>query len=367
MRSSLKIELLAVAAAVMAAAAAGPAWAQGAAPVTAAPVTRQNVPVYDTGVGTVTPDQTVQIKARVDGTIDKIAFTEGQTVKAGDFLIEIDPRPYQAALSEAEAKRQQDLANLTDALLNQKRDAALVKSYDVPQQTLDTQNAAVAADRAAVAGDTAAVAAAQLNLDYTHITSPIDGRVGLRQVDLGNLVQAASGTTLVTVTMIHPIAVDFTLPQDQMSVVSALLASGKPAQVQALSGNGGTKLATGQLLTADNQIDTSTGTIKLKAMFPNRENHLWPGEFVNVKLLTSILPNVLTVPSAAVQHSPDGPFVYVIGADRKVTSRAVGLGPDDGTTAVITSGLQAGELVVSAGASRLADGSPVAIQNGTAE
>ena len=230
-------------------------------------------------------------------------------------------------------------------------------------QTLDTQTATVAQDRAAVAGDDATIESARLNLDFTRVTAPIAGRLGIRQVDLGNLVQAANGTVLVTIAAIHPISVFFTLPQDKMMAITGLLGGSQDATVLAFGADNQTLLGTGKLVTADNQIDSTTGTIKLKATFPNLDNHLWPGEFVNVKLLTATLPKVLTVPSAAVERSPEGPFVYVIGADQKASMRPVALGPDDGTTAVITNGLAAGETIVTNGASRLTDGSPVRVRS----
>jgi len=337
--------------------------AQGAAPVSAAHVMLKDVPIYASGIGTVAADQLVQVKARVDGAIDQIAFTEGAEVKRGEFLVEIDPRPYQAALDQVLAKKQSDEAALADAEKDLRRDVSLVKTKDIPVQTLDTQTATVAQDQASVAGDQAAIESAQINLGFTHVTAPIAGRLGIRQVDLGNLVQAVNGTTLVTIAAIHPISVFFTLPQDQMTAITSLLDGGKPAQVLALSADNQNLLATGKLVTADNQIDTTTGTIKLKATFDNADNHLWPGEFVNVKLLTATLPRVLTVPSAAVQRSPDGPFLYVIGANNKVAARTVTLGPDDGVTAVITQGVSAGESVVTNGTSRLSDGVTVQIRS----
>jgi multidrug efflux system membrane fusion protein len=339
------------------------ALAQTAAPVTATRVMRADVPIYANGIGTVAADQLAQVRAQVDGVIDRIGFTEGQEVKQGDFLAEIDPRPYQAALDQALAKLQSDLAALANARKDQLRDQSLVRTQDVPQQTLDAQNALVAQDSGTVAGDQALVASARINLGFTRITAPIAGRVGLREIDLGNLVHATDATALVTVASVHPISVIFTLPQDQIATVADMLGSGTPATVQALSADGQTQLAAGTLVTADNVIDSSTGTIKLKASFANKDNHLWPGEFVNVKLLTKIEKNVLSVPSAAVQHSPDGPFLYVIGADGKVAARPVTLGPDDGVTVVIATGAAAGELVVTNGASRLSDGTRVQIRS----
>ena len=341
--------------------------AQAVVPVTAGQVAVRDMPIYATGIGTVAANQLAEVRAQVGGIIDKIAFTEGGEVKQGDLLAEIDPRPYQAVLDQAIAKRQSDQAMLLNAERDQKRDAYLVKSRDVAEQALDTQNATVAEDAAAVAGDDATIAAAKLNLEFTRITAPLSGRVGLRQVDLGNLVSATDTTPLTTVAQIHPISVLFTLPQDQMPAVTGVLGGSQPARVVAMSSDNQTLLATGTLVTADNQIDTSTGTIKLKASFPNLDNHLWPGQFVNVRLLVSTVKNALTVPSAAVQRSPDGPFLYVIGADNKVSVRYVTLGPDDGITAVIAKGVAEGESIVTNGTSRLSDGATVQISADTGQ
>jgi len=339
-----------------------PALAQTVVPVSAGRVVLRDMPIYADGIGTVAANQLADVRAQVGGIIDKIAFTEGSEVKQGDLLAEIDPRPYQATLDQAEAKRQSDQAALLDAERNLKRDAYLVKTKDVAQQTLDTQGATVSEDAANVAGDEATIASAKVNLEFTRITAPISGRVGLRQVDLGNLVSATDTTPLTTVAEIHPISVLFTLPQDQINAITKVLGGGTPAQVLAMSADNQTLLATGTLVTADNQIDTTTGTIKLKASFQNLDNHLWPGEFVNVRLLVSTLRNALTVPSAAVQRSPDGPFLYVIGSDKTASVRAVTLGPDDGTTAVIASGVAAGDTIVTNGTARLSDGATVQIR-----
>ncbi len=344
-----------------------PAWAQTpplatpAAPVSVVVVEPHDVPVYANGIGTVAADQLVQVKARVDGVIEQIGFAEGADVKQGDFLLQIDPRPYRATLDQALAKKAADQAALLNAQKDQKRDVSLLRTQDVSQQTLDTQSSLVAQSQAAVAGDEAAIVSARLNLEYTRVTAPISGHVGLRQVDVGNLVQAAANQPLVSIAAIHPISVIFTLPQDRMLAIVPLLSAPKPALAIARSADNRTELARGHLVTADNQIDSTTGTIKLKASFDNADDHLWPGQFVNVKLLTATLSKVLSVPSAAVQRSPDGVFVFVVGADSKAAVRPVSLGPDDGNIAVIDKGLVAGERVVVEGASRVSAGGLVSI------
>jgi multidrug efflux system membrane fusion protein len=362
MQSMFKFTLATVAALIISLASAQtPPLTPPAAPVSVVVVEPHDVPVYANGIGTVAADQLVQVKARVDGVIEQIGFTEGADVKQGDFLVQLDPRPYRAALDQALAKKASDQAALLNAQKDQKRDVSLLRTQDVSQQTLDTQGALVAQTQAAVAGDQAAVASARLNLEYTRITAPIAGHVGLRQVDVGNLIQAAGNQPLVSIAAIHPISVIFTLPQDRMPAIIPLLSAAKPALAIATSADNRTELARGHLVTADNQIDSTTGTIKLKASFDNPDNHLWPGQFVNVKLLTATLPKVLFVPSSAVQRSPDGVFVFVVGADSKASVRPVSLGPDDGNIAVISKGVVAGERVVVGGASRVSAGGLVSI------
>ncbi|HUZ63545.1 MAG TPA: efflux RND transporter periplasmic adaptor subunit [Acetobacteraceae bacterium] len=340
---------------------AASAPASQAVPVSAVTATAQDVPEYLSGLGTVTALNSVVVNAQVGGVLRSVAFTEGQMVKPGQLLAQIDPRTYQAALDQALAKKKQDEAQLANARRDLARYALLVKQNYASRQQLDTTQASVDNYIAAIAGDDAAIEAARLNLGFTRITAPIAGRVGLRQIDPGNLIQANGATGVVTITQINPIGVLFTLPQqDVPRLIPAMQRGSLPAI--AYGGNSGNrKLDTGALLTIDNTIDTSTGTIKLKATFPNKNSLLWPGEFVNVRLLITTLHNALTVPSAAVQHGPAGLYVYLIRPDSTVVRQPVSISLDTGTTAVVTKGLAAGAKVVSAGASRLDQGMHVAV------
>ena len=352
---------------LFAAAAAGLAFVgsvaaqQPGVPVSVAPVTRQDVPIFVRGIGTVQALQSVLIRARVDGTIDKIAFTEGQDVKVGDVLAVIDPRPYQAALDQANAKKLADLAMLGNAKRDLARYSDLARNDFASRQSVDTQAASVSQTTATTQADDASIAAAKLNLDFTRITSPVDGRVGLRLVDQGNLVHASDSTGIVTVNQVHPIAGLFTLPQDMFpSVQDAIRSSASsPLKVLAFGGDDTRQLGAGTLLTADNAIDTTTGTIRLKATFPNADDRLWPGEFVNMHLQLGVAKNALTVPSPAVQHGVNGLYVYAVqNSSAKLV--AVETGQDDGQTTIITKGLNGGETVVIGGQSRLTDGTRVA-------
>ena len=330
-----------------------------AVPVTVATVARQDVPVYFTGLGAVQAFQQVLVRGRVDGTLDQIAFTEGQDVKKGDLLAVIDPRPYQAALDQAKAKRAEDQAQLQNAGLDLQRYTQLEKSAFASRQQADTQRATVQQDAAMIQGDEASIASAQLNLDFSRITSPIDGRVGLRQVDVGNLIHANDVAGIVTITQIHPISVTFTLPEDELPKVKSAMGEGK-LPVLAFSSDGDRQLDAGELLTPDNTIDPATGTIKLKATFPNLKEQLWPGQFVNVRLLVDTFKNALVVPSGAAQRGPAGRFVFVVKPDDTVTVQPVEVAQDDGHNAVITKGLDDGATVVVAGQLRLAEGTKVA-------
>ena len=352
-------------------AAASPALAQQAdqptpgVPVSAEAVQRQDVPVLLRNIGAVQSYMSVLVRARVDGTLDRVLFTEGQDVHAGDKLAIIDPRPYAAALAQAQAKKSADEALLANARRDLVRYSNLARSDFASHQQVDTQNATVAQTEATIAGDDAAIQTAKLNLEFCTIVSPIDGRVGLRMVDPGNLVQAASAQGIVSINQIHPIAVVFTLPQDDLPKIHAAMARG-PVPVQARSSDNATVLAEGKLLTTDNAIDASTGTIRLKAEFPNTDNRLWPGQFVNAGAEVDMLRGVLTVPSVAVQRGPNGLYVYLVKPDQTVAMQAVELRQDDGTVAVIAKGLDAGALVVTNGQSRLQDGSRVTIRQKTA-
>jgi multidrug efflux system membrane fusion protein len=338
---------------------ARPQAAPAAIPVTVAHSTRQDVPLYASGLGSVQAFNAVQVRSRVDGTLMQVPVTEGQDVKEGDILAVIDPRPYQAALDAAVAKRTQDEADLSNAQRDLMRYTSLEKSSFASRQQLDTQQAMVNRLTAQIAGDDAAISMARLNLGYCTITAPVQGRVGLRQVDPGNMVHASDSAGIISVTQIHPIAVLFTLPQDILPSINAAMAKGKLA-VTALSPNGMTELDQGTLLTPDNSIDTSTGTIKLKAVFPNPNNALWPGQFVNARLLMGTERNVLTVPSTAVQHGPAGLYVYVVKPDSTVARQDVDVVRENGTVSVIAKGLEDDQVVVTDGQSRLQQGTRVA-------
>jgi multidrug efflux system membrane fusion protein len=328
-------------------------------PVQVAAVKRADVPVVLRNIGAVQAFQSVLVRARVDGTLDKIFFTEGQDVKPGDKLAQIDPRPYAAVLAQAVAKKASDEAQLANAQRDLSRYTNLAAKDFASRQQVDTQVAMVAQFTASLQGDDAAIAAAKLNLDFTNITSPIDGRVGLRQVDVGNLIHATDTSGLVTITQIHPIAVIFTLPQDTLPRIQAAMAKAK-LQTVAYTSDDKTVLGQGELLTTDNTIDATTGTIRLKAVFNNPDNKLWPGQFVNVRLLIGTIDGALTVPSPAIQRGPNGLFVYVVKSDSTVALQLVDVRQDDGSVAVIDKGLDDGAQIVISGQSRLQNGVKVA-------
>lgn len=332
-------------------------------PVQMTRVVRQDVPVYLRGIGTVQAFQQVQVRARVDGYLDKIDFTEGQTVKPGDLLAEIDPRPYQAALMQAQAKKASDQAQLANAQLDLQRYTNLARSDFASRQQLDTQQALVRQYQANLQGDDAAIASAQLNLNFCRITSPIEGVAGLRQIDPGNLVQASAGQTIVTITQVHPISVVFSLPQDRLPAVQAALREGKPA-VLAYSQDNTAELAKGALLTTSNTIDQSTGTFTLKAVFPNQRDKLWPGQFVNARLQVALDRQAVAIPIAALQDGSDGRFVYLVKPDHTAAVQPVTISYQDDEVAVAATGLRGGEEIVTAGQSRLEPGAKVAaVQN----
>jgi len=329
-----------------------------AVPVVTASATRQDVPEFADGVGTVQAYNSVLIRSRVDGALMQVPVKEGQEVKQGDLIAVIDPRPYQAALDAATAKKTQDEATLANARRDLTRYASLAKQSFASQQQLDTQQATVAQQTAAVQADQAAIETAQLNLAYCYITSPIPGRVGLRLVDPGNLVHATDSTGIVSVTQDHPIAAVFTLPQEDLPEIAETMAGGAP-RVLAFSSDGKRQLDTGTLLAPNNQVDASTGTIQLKAEFPNAKNTLWPGQFVDAHLQVATARDAVTVPPAAIQHGPDGLYVYVVKSDGTAAQQPVAVGYQTASLAVVTKGLNGGEAVVTDGAMRLQPGTRV--------
>jgi multidrug efflux system membrane fusion protein len=330
-------------------------------PVTAAQVKREDVPIFVEGIGTVQAFQSVLIQARVIGWLDRIAFTEGQDVKPGDLLAEIDPRPYAATLAQAQAKLAADQATLSNDEVNLKRDSTLAQRSFATEQQVDNDGAAVRVMQASILGDNANIQAAALNLSFCEISAPIEGVVGLRLVDVGNLIQAGSGQGIVSITQITPISVVFTLPQDDLARIQAAQGTAK-SLVVAYGQDDQSNLGSGELVAPSNLIATGTGTITLKATFANADRKLWPGQFVNAHLQLSVQHNAVTVPIAAVQHGPDGLYVFVIGPDSAVAIRAISVGYQDKALAVVTHGLDGGEQVVVAGQSRLENGTKVTIR-----
>jgi membrane fusion protein, multidrug efflux system len=330
-------------------------------PVTTAAAQIQDMPVYLDGLGTVQAYNIVQIKAQVNGTLMALPAHEGQEVRKGDIVAEIDPAPYKAALDQATAQRAEDAALLQSAQLDLQRYQALAKKNFAPIQQVDDQQATVNKDVAAVEHDTAAIETAQINLNYCTIRSPIDGRVGLYQIDAGNLIEVASQTStgILSITQDKPIAVVFTLPEADLSRVQTAQSKGAVPVEASNSQDSSQVLATGTLLTPNNTIDTTTGTISLKATFANNDDHLWPGQFVNTRVLVDTLHKAVTIPRLAVQHGPDGLFVYVVKSDQTVAQVNIQVGYQDGGRSVVTKGLSGNESVVVSGQSRLAPGTHV--------
>jgi membrane fusion protein, multidrug efflux system len=327
-----------------------------AVPVDVGTAEARDVPVYAEGLGTVQAFYTVQVTARVDGEVDKIGFTEGQDVRKGALLAQIDPRPFQAALGVAMATRDKDKAQLANAQLDMQRYQLLAPEDLASKQTVDTQKALIAQLGAQIKGDEAAIDNARTQLDYTTIRSPIDGRTGIRLVDPGNIVRAASATGIVVVTQIEPITVIFSLPEEQFREVSDALHRGAVEAV-ALTRDRSTELDRGTLELIDNQIDQTTGTLRLKAVMPNKQRHLWPGQFVTMEVLTSIQHQALTIPSEALERGPDGLYAYLIGPDSRVTVAPITAGVTDKGRVVVQKGLKAGDRVVTSNQYRVQPGS----------
>jgi multidrug efflux system membrane fusion protein len=317
----------------------------------------QDVPIYRAGIGTVTPNQSVTVKARVDGQLEKIGFAEGQDVRKGQLLAQLDPRTLQAQLLQAQAARAKDEATLVNARVDLKRYTTLIAQDAATQQQLDTQKALVGQLEAAVKADEAAVNAAQVQLGFTTITAPISGRVGARLVDAGNIVHAADATGIVVINQIDPISVLFTLPDDAVQETIHALDNKKPLLIQAFARDGSSLLGAGYLTLLNNQIDTTTGSVQLKGTFPNSQHNLWPGQFVNVRLVLGTRPKAVTVPEAAVQRSQTGVYVYVEDeATKTVRNQLISLTQIQDGTAVVGGGLSAGERVVVDGQYKLKPG-----------
>ena len=325
-------------------------------PVTISPVGKADFPVYLTGLGTVQGFNTVLVRTRVDGQIDKITFKEGQLVKQGDLLAEIDPRPFQAALNQAKAKKAQDQANLANANLDLQRYTKLGE-FATRQQT-DTQRSTVAQLTAQIEADEAAIFNAQTQLDYTQVKSPISGVAGLRQVDVGNIVNASTQTGIVTIAQIEPIAVIFTAPEEQLPYINEAQST-QPLKVIAITTDGKKPLAEGTLAVVNNQVDTSSGTIRLKAVFDNKDHALWPGQSVSTRLLVKTLKDATVVPDDAIQHSTDGLYAYVVNQENKAELRKVKVSQSIDGRSVVDSGLSPGDQVITAGQYKVQPGTTV--------
>lgn len=344
-------------------------------PVSAGVARRGDIPVYLQGLGNVTAFNTVTVKTRVDGQLTSIRFHEGQFVTKGDLLAEVDSRPYQVALDQANGQMAQakgtlakDEAALRDAQANYVRYQELFKSQIIAKQQLDTQLAtadqvrgSIAADQAAIEGAQATIDSAKLNLTYTRITAPLSGRIGLKLVDVGNMIHAADATGLAVITQLQPIAVLFSIPEEQLPPVLAKLRQNAKLPTQAYDRDQSKKLADGSLLTVDNQIDATTGTSRLKAVFPNSDYALFPNQFVNVRLSLDTKRNVIIVPSVAIQRGPTGTFVYLVNEDSTVSVRPVKLGLSEAGDVAIDDGLQPGDKVVTDGAEKLTEGMKVSV------
>jgi len=334
--------------------------AEGPVPVVVATVSRADVPVYLDAVGTIKALNTVTVSPQVDGKLLSVNYKEGQDVKKGDILARIDPVIYQAQFDQAVAKKAQDEAQLSNSKLDLERYEKLAATNAINKQQADTQRALVAQNTAIVQADQAAIENAQATLGYTTITAPLDGRTGIRQVDEGNIVRAANALAIVVITQLKPISVMFNLPQQDLPQVNTAFGKG-PLAVDALRSDNDAVIDRGSLKVVDNQVDQTTGTVKLKAEFPNTDLQLWPGQFVNIRLLIDTLKQVVVIPTGAVQRGPNGTFVFVVKDDDTVATRAIVVQKQDETQTVVKSGLDSNERVVTTGFVRLTDGSKVSI------
>ena len=334
-------------------------------PVAAAPARTADVAVYLSGLGTVTPLATVTVRSRVEGQLMRVLFREGQLVKAGELLAEIDPRPFQVQLTQAEGQLAKDQALLRNAIIDLERYRTLFQQDSIAKQQLDTQAALVRQYEGTIKADQGQVENARLQLTYSRVTAPIAGRIGLRQVDAGNIVRSSDTNGLVVITQLQPISVIFTIPEDNVSTVMRGLKAGAKLPVDAWDRAEKNKLASGALATVDNQIDPATGTVKLRAQFSNSDFALFPNQFVNVRMLVDTLRGATVIPGAAVQRGSQGTFVYAVKPDNSVTVRPVKLGPAQGEIVAVEAGLNPGDLVVTDGADRLREGARIEIADRT--
>jgi membrane fusion protein, multidrug efflux system len=342
-------------------AASGARGGQRAVPVVGTPARIGDLGIYQTGLGTVVPISTVTVRSRVDGQLLSVGFREGQTVHKGDLLAEIDPRPFEVQLLQAQGQLAKDESALANAKLDLERYRTLIATDSIPRQQLDTQAATVSQSEAALKSDQAQIESAKLNLTYSRITAPFSGVVGLRLVDPGNMVHATDPNGLVVITQQQPISVVFTIPADQLSPVLVQLRSGHKLQVEAWDHDLQQKLGDGSVVAVDNQIDATTGTVRIKAIFPNQDFVLYPNQFVNARLLVSTLQKALLLPTAALQRGPQSTYVYVVKSDSTIELRNVTVQQSDGQTAAIRGGIKPGEVVIVDGLDKLQPGTMVAV------